>query len=119
MGVGTPKKKIVRRKNETETARAMVKKLAKTKLIRAVRLRDFLEEGIFDLVADGRRELAHVAVPRRGFDMYEENGIVRLLARSLARSPPLVAICSVLSFPFLKLKMEKDFEFYYSIRETE
>ncbi|KAK9224893.1 hypothetical protein WN943_009932 [Citrus x changshan-huyou] len=67
MGVGTPKKKIVRRKNETETARAMVKKLAKTKLIRAVRLRDFLEEGIFDLVADGRRELAHVAVPRRGF----------------------------------------------------
>lgn len=84
MGVGTPKKKIVRSKNETETARAMVKKLAKTKLIRAVRLRDFLEEGIFDLVADGRRELAHVAVPRRGFDMYEENGIVRLLARSLA-----------------------------------
>lgn len=84
MGVGTPKKKIVRRKNETETARAMVKKLAKTKLIRAVRLRDFLEEGIFDLVADGRRELGHVAVPRRGFVMYEENGIVRLLARSLA-----------------------------------
>lgn len=80
MGVGTPKKKIVRRKNETETARAMVKKLAKTKLIRAVRLRDFLEEGIFDLVADGRRELGHVAVPRRGFVMYEENGIVRSLA---------------------------------------
>lgn len=75
MGVGTPKKKIVKRKNETETVRAMVKKLAKTKLIRAVRLRDFLEEGIFDLVVDGRREL-----PRRVFVMYEENGIVRSVA---------------------------------------
>lgn len=78
IGVGTPKKKIVRRKNETETVRAMVKKLAKTKLIRAVRLRDFLEEGIFDLVVDGRRELAHV---RRVFVMYEGNRIVRSLGR--------------------------------------
>lgn len=84
MGVGTPKKKMVTRKNETETVRAMVKKLAKTKLIRAVRLRDFLEEGIFDLVVDGRRELAHVVVPRRVFVMYEENGIVLSLGRSLA-----------------------------------
>lgn len=99
-----PKKKIVRRKNETETVREMVKKLAKTKLIRAVRLRDFLEDGIFDLVVDGRRELAHV-VPRRGFVMYEENGILR----SRARPPSFVAICSVLSFLLLKLKMEKGF----------
>lgn len=80
MGLGTPKKKMVKRRKRTESERAMVKKWVKRKLIKAVLLRDFLEE-ILDLgvVDEGRRERAHVEVPRRVLEMYEEMGMVELV----------------------------------------
>lgn len=68
-GKGMPKKKRVTRKKMIERDRAMVKKLVKMKLIRAVRLRCFLVES-FDLgVTDGRKERAHVVLPRRVLKM--------------------------------------------------
>lgn len=70
MGLGTPKKKMVKRRKRRDSERAMVKKCVKRKLIKAARLRDFLEE-ILDLgvEVEGRRERAHLEVPRRVLEM--------------------------------------------------
>lgn len=62
-----PKRKMVSKRKRREMESAMVKKLAKMKLIRADRLRDFLD-GCFDLVGVevGRSAVDQRVPPRRG-----------------------------------------------------